>query len=482
MNRREQRRMKTRADFEPDESSPSSLRELVLEQISYTSYDGKTDNPLQIQSIDELMQAVYARIEQQALETYHSNEIWALRQWALSNILKNEVIDEATTQIAHNLVSPVIEWQDQSYDPVAKYRQKLVADGKPEHSIGTILLPVTRFVSRKGRKRNYSDDEIIEHVSHLRTDGYIRKHRVTIWQCAECGYELPKKTGLDERTNAFKKHKRQPCPKCGSVEKAKNTEMRWDKVPYKPTTLYNEVVQLKQFLEFLHGRNWTMPVAMPAVPEREEMYQPMLSDDELESLIFNTLFSNIPAEWIVRLAASTLYGCRVSELGDISIYLDGEASHIYVKTRKKGMKKRQPIPTILLPIFAVDIEPMKGWRLQYILKSMCKKADVELPERAGWHSLRRRVVTDVYEKTTAKEMPIITYFRWSNKQRHLSQLPTYVKSNIEETDRQILAEHPILKMWTDIIPLLMQMHPEYSKNHRALELYNQNIELYNEMI
>jgi hypothetical protein len=169
----------------------------------------------------------------------------------------------------------------------------------------------------------------------------------------------------------------------------------------------------------------------------------------------------------------------VSELGDIEVYLDGENSSIYIKTTKKGLKKRQPIPRTMLPIFALDIQPMKEWKLRYILKSICSKAEVRLPERAGWHSLRRRVVTDVYEKTTAKEMPIIAYFRWSNKQRHLSQLPTYVKSKVEESDRQILSEHPILKMWETIVPYLVKWHPEYSTNPKALQLYN---EFYNEMI
>lgn len=466
--------MKTREDFKLD--LDFTLRDLIEDELLTESVDKRQPAQFTDESIDQLMKQIYAKIEREALATYHSNQPWALCQWALSNILKNEAVNEATTQIAHNLVSPVIEWQEQSHDPVAKYRQKLIADGKPDHSIGTILMPITRFVARNGRNRHYSNEDIIEHISHLRTDGYIKKHKITLWLCAECSSQVADKPlDLDERTNAFKKYKQQPCPKCGSVEKVKHTEMRWDRVPYKPTTLYNEVVQLKQFFEFLHGKNWAMPVAMPAVPEREEMYQPMLSDDELECLIFTSLFESIPAEWVVRLAASTLYGCRVSELGDIKIYLDGEASYIYIKTRKKGLKKRQPIPQILLPIFAVDIQPMKEWKLQYILKSMCKKADIELPERAGWHALRRRVVTDIYEKTTAKEIPIINYFRWSNKQRHLSQLPTYVKSKVEETDRQILSEHPILEMWKTIIPYLMKWHPEYSNNPKALQLYNEMI-------
>lgn len=459
--------MKTRDDFKLD--LDFTLRDLIEDELLAESVDKRQPPQFTNESIDQLMKQIYTKIEREALATSHSNQPWALCQWALSNILKNEAVNEATTQIAHNLVSPVIEWQEQSYDPVAKYREKLIADGKPDHSIATILMPVTRFVARKGRKRHYSSEDIIEHVSHLRTDGFIKKHKVKVWLCAECGSKVC------DRTKTSMEYKQQPCPKCGSVEKVKSTEMRWDNVQYKPTTLYSEVVQLKQFFEFMHGKNWVLPVAMPAVPDREEMYQPMLSDNELESLIFNTLFANIPAEWVVRLAASTLYGCRVSELGDIRIYLDGESSSIYIKTRKKGLKKRQPIPQILLPIFAIDIQPMKGWKLQYMLKSMCHKAEVELPERAGWHAIRRRVVTDIYEKTTAKEIPIINYFRWSNKQRHLSQLPTYVKSNVEETDRQILSEHPILEMWKTIIPYLMKWHPEYSNNPKALQLYNEMI-------
>lgn len=43
-----------------------------------------------------------------------------------------------------------------------------------------------------------------------------------------------------------------------------------------------------------------------------------------------------------------------------------------------------------------------------MLMSMYKKAYIELPEMAGWHSLSRRVVTDVYDKTSAKKSPSST--------------------------------------------------------------------------
>ena len=421
--------------------APASLKDIVRDELIASNYDDfrrhKEVKPITDETVDELMKRVYGHIEKQALELYHSSEPWALRQWALANILKDEVVNETSNQIAHELISPVIEWQGESYDPVARYKQKLIADGKPEHSIAVLLMAVVRFVGRKGRKRSYSDEDIIEHISYLRQNGYIKK-------------QLDHKTG----------------------------QVVWKQVPYKPSSIYNEVVRLKSFFQFLHGRNWSMPVKMPPMPDREELCQPMLSDEEVEALIFSTVIDHVPANWVVRLAASTLYGCRASELGDIEskyIHLDGEGSSIYICTRKKGIRKSQPIPQSLLPLFAVSVEPMKEWGIQYAFRSMCKKAEIELPPRAGWHSLRRRVVTDVYSKTTAKEMPIINYFRWSTKQRHLSQLPTYVKVPTDVTDREILSQHPLVKTWETVVPYLVKLHPEYSSNLRVNKLYNENV-------
>lgn len=37
-----------REDLMLDVAPPRSIRDIVLEQISYTEYDGKTDNPLAV--------------------------------------------------------------------------------------------------------------------------------------------------------------------------------------------------------------------------------------------------------------------------------------------------------------------------------------------------------------------------------------------------------------------------------------------------
>ena len=423
----------TPTDYEPDTERPESIKELVIGALT-------DEDVRQVESIDQLMDRVYAHIANKALGVYHSEEPWALKQWILNNILKDEVIGEAEAQIAHELISPIIDWQkEQPFDPLAIFKRKLIAEGKSDHSRGMYMNTAAKFVAMKGRKRRYPDEDVIDYVAWLRSEEgcYIRKRREN-------------ETG----------------------------NIKWEKVRYKPATIYSECERLLHFLQCLHGKSYEMPVDMPKMPDSEDLYQPTLSYEDIETLAYACVIDMPPADWIVRLVVSTIYGGRVSELGDIEskyINLDGANSTILIRTRKGGVRKAQPIPESLIPIFAVDIEPMKEWKLQYILRSMCKKAGVELPPRAGWHALRRRVVTDVYTKTNAKDMPIIDYFHWSRKDRNLSQLPTYVKTPTEVSDQQILLEHPMVKLWEQIVPLLMMLHHEYKKCAWARQLYHENI-------
>ena len=89
--------------------------------------------------------------------------------------------------------------------------------------------------------------------------------------------------------------------------------------------------------------------------------------------------------------------------------------------------------------------------------------------------MRRRVITEVYNDTTVKEIPIINYLRWSMRRRDLSQLPTYVQVPTEVTDQQVLAQHPILETWETVVPYLVKWHPEYGTNPEVTKLYNEMI-------
>jgi hypothetical protein len=423
--------VKERSDFELE--PPTSLKDIVRDELIAGGYDdfrrGKEVEPITDEGVDQLMKRIYEKIEKEALATYHSNEPWALRQWALSHILRDGVTEE-TAEIAHGLISPVIEWQaGQEFDPLSKFRSKLIADGKPEHSIRQYVVPVAKFMARKGRKRIYPDEDIIEHLAWLREEGYIKK-----------------------------------------VKNRKTGEVHWQKAKYTKASLRREYVMLQEFFRFLHGnRGYQLPVAKQKVPTAQDLNQPTLTSEQLETLIFSSVIDSLPRQWIVRLAVASIYGARVSELTDISVSLDGTDSSIFIRTRKGGERRRQPIPTTLLPLFAVPIKPMSEYGLYYAFRTMVDKIGMELPERAGWHSIRRRVVTDIYTKTNAKDLPIAKFFRW--QVGGVAQLPTYVQVPMETSDSEILSQHPYVEVWENIIPLIMKLHGGYRTCQKAQELY-----------
>ena len=167
--------MLTREDFKPD--LDFSLKDWVQDALLAESVDKREPPQFTDESIDHLMKQVYEHIERQALEVYKSNAPWALKSWAYSNILKDTIASEATEPIVENLVSPVIEWQGQSYDPVTQFHQKLVADGKPVPSIQEYMVSVTKFVARKGRKRTYPNEDLLSILPGSENGATLRKPR-----------------------------------------------------------------------------------------------------------------------------------------------------------------------------------------------------------------------------------------------------------------------------------------------------------------
>ena len=153
--------MKSREDFKPDLNF--SLRDLIQDELLAESVDKKEAPTFTDESIEQLMKRIYEKVEREALATYHSAEPWALRSWALQNILKDEVVNEATAEIAHNLVSPVIEWQQsQPFDPLAYFAKQLTR--KAQATKTGYMLTATRFVGLVGRKQHYTDEDILKYI------------------------------------------------------------------------------------------------------------------------------------------------------------------------------------------------------------------------------------------------------------------------------------------------------------------------------
>ena len=399
--------MKSREDFTLDQSPPTSIRDLVLEQLDYTK-DGKIAGSPQVQSLDQLVEEVFAHIEQQALQLYKSNEIPALRRWCIEHILTNQIVNEATVQIADGLVTPVLEWQkDQGFDPIQFYRRRLTSTlRRSEGTIRVYMATAAKFVAMLGRKKSYSDEDVLQYLDWA---GEHFKRQGSSYVC--------------------------------------------------------ECQRLLQFLRNLPGadRKRELPIPMPRMPET--FNQPMFSDNEIESICWSCVFDKIKPNLVIRIIVASLYGGRKSELAELSsddFELDGDKSSIYIATKKGGDKRKQPIPQSLVPLFSVAISPINPVSLHARLRKLVEeKANVYWPHGSGFHSFRRNVVT-LLDSCNASDMAQYKFLRWATP-RHLGMLDRYRKIPSEASDSKILEVHPRVRLWEEILPHMLELNPYYRR-------------------
>jgi len=403
--------MKTREDFKPDSAAPRSIREIVAQELSYTTYDGKSDNPLAIESVDQLLHRVYEHIQNEALRLYKSNALWAVKAYCYDHILSNAVAKEAALcdeTLLDELASPVQDWATQHFDPLVNIKRKLEASEYAPGYISQIVKLAREMVLRYGKKQRYTEPEILDYLEHL------------------------KKT-------------------------------------YRSSTYATKVYQLKVFIDSLpadkQGRKEEIPLKrFPAYPS--EYHQPSFTREDLEALAATALVDEHP-ESVLRLLIAEIYGVRLGELTALdSKYINinhGEPTITFLvqKRKIKRFPVTQPIPKELTPFFAIPIKPRKPHQVLSDLRRLCRKAGIRMPYRAGVHSIRRRLVTDLWETPGIKELSIRNFIRWSTSSQGM--LPRYVQKSTLQTDAEVLAQHPYSwwKEWACLVPSL----PQYENVH-----------------
>jgi len=230
-----------------------------------------------------------------------------------------------------------------------------------------------------------------------------------------------------------------------------------------------ECQRLLQFLRNLPNanRDRKLPIPMPGMPDK--FRQPMLSDNEVEAICWATVVDKIKPNMVIRLAVASIYGGRVGELAQLSsndFYLDGAKSYIWIPTMKRGVRKKQPIPAALLPLFQAPIKATSVPTLHNKLKRVLSKAEIPWQYGMGFHSFRRNVVTALDKLGTQSDIAVYKFMRWSTP-RHLGMLDRYRRTPSEESDMKILENHPRVKLWQDIIPYLVKINPHY---HRQIDI------------
>lgn len=413
---------KTRQDFEPDVTPPRSIEEMVRESLaSQTTTTGMTYPNL---DIGELMKRVFSHIEVEALKAYKSNQLWAIRAWTYENILVDATAKAAAVadeNLLDELVKPIDDWRSQNFDPLRNLRYKLELAGRKEGYIKECLRPAIKLVSKYGKKNHYSEAELIEFM-HSEQEHYCASSYAT------------------------------------------------------------KVHQLKAFIDSLpedeRGRKQVLPIAhMPSYPD--EYHQPSFSSTEIDRLAYIAFMSEKP-ETVLRLAIAIIYGCRIGEIAELTsekISHDIEHPTIHIPTEKKGRRAPQPIPKELLPLFSVPLRPRKSYLILRDLRRICRKAKVPMPARTGIHSIRRSVVTALYQDTDLKEISIRRFMRWSLGGRSLGVMPLYVKTPVEVTDLEVLSKHPYVPMLRDLVNFIPYL-PQYVNVHFTTNVARQHPDCY----
>lgn len=119
----------------------------------------------------------------------------------------------------------------------------------------------------------------------------------------------------------------------------------------------------------------------------------------------------------------------------------------------------RPIPQSLIPLFRVPVQSISKAGLQRWLRQICDEIGLTLPYRGGYHSIRRRVATLV-KQAIKSDIDTCRFMRWADP-RELSILAQYDQTRYEDIDRQVLSLHPVVRIWEDVLPYLLDMNKSY---------------------
>jgi len=380
-------------------------------------------------NLDLLAPLLGDKLEREALAKFHRNDDWCIKgtlydwrrqaeerdadflgklrerfkqaiQAELGDRADGFPVDELLESLPQLLEQAIIEivesWQASQFDPLQHFRSWLKVQERSQSYIDACLTLAGQFVARNGRKRKYSESEILSFMAELQ-DRYSNNGKVS-------------------------------------------------------ATYTTQLIRLKSFLRSL-GQD--LPIRkIPAYPDT--FHQPTLSKEQVEALIYAAVLNEKP-DMTLRLLISTIYACRVGELSKLTnecFDLEADPPVVEIPVEKRSKARRQPIPKELVPFFKTPLAPRTRRQLERDLKRIAREAGLEIKGPWGWHSIRRCVVSLLFAETPLKELEIVDFLRWRRPSRQWGVLPTYVKTPKETGDLKVLRHHPFVPFWTDMVAFL----------------------------
>jgi integrase len=142
---------------------------------------------------------------------------------------------------------------------------------------------------------------------------------------------------------------------------------------------------------------------------------------------------------------ATLYGLRSVELRSVRQEdVDLDEGSIFVRTAKGGVERTHLIPESARHYLrGLTFEPVSEDRMRTMYRLIESISGIEHVLGAGWHSVRRAVVTALGE-LGFPEIKAYKFFRWSDE---TSKYKTYARFEWRKADAEVFEVHPFLKLW-----------------------------------
>ena len=188
-------------------------------------------------------------------------------------------------------------------------------------------------------------------------------------------------------------------------------------------------------------------LSLPLIDD-SEISRPAFSKGEITQVI--QMRDRLTPEEAEYFAISTTYGLRRIELAQVSS--SDLNSHIPVYTAKGGHSVKQLIPDEIKPYLG-HIQLTNPRLLSRLFHSICDKAEIEISNDYGWHSIRRALTTELV-LAEVSALNVMRFMRWSETsvRRTFGMLPIYAVKNQEmqeRVDREIFKVHPFLPFWRE---------------------------------
>lgn len=195
---------------------------------------------------------------------------------------------------------------------------------------------------------------------------------------------------------------------------------------------------LKRLFE---ANEWTWPFPPRSAPRITDQEQIQLPPESIHALV-QGVKSDQPRFY---LALSTTYGLRRVELGNTTDK-NFTKGRLHLRAVKGGTERNHMIPKeIARVVRRPPTRPVSAMRMSQVFVEAAEEAGVEVPRGAGWHSIRRALISML--SLSCPEAVVVRFMGWKSGGGPRIMY-TYARPQPQDVDEVVFHHHPFLGYWS----------------------------------